>query len=115
MKASSICWELDIELTYEEISKLEKKILKGKIKVRNREKLIRNSLLNIKRGDSGDHHVYMLLNTIPRNVYFGEVEKYTIIISNEGYKILKKREFVKDRMFDNPSCNINIYKKNFIY
>ncbi len=52
--------------------------------------------------------LFVELITIPKNAYFGKVEKYIVKISKDGYEMLKEYKHAGDRMADNPVCKVRI-------
>ena len=89
MKASSVGWELEIKLSDEEISLLEKETINGKIKVYDTDKKIGNFPLELRIAELDEQQLYVQLLPIPENVYVDKVERYIVKISKDGYEMLK--------------------------
>ena len=106
MKASSVGWELFIELSEQEISMLEKEIVKGEIKVYDLDKKLGNFPLELKICDIDKNQLYVELQTIPKRVYIDKIEKYIVKISQDGYEKLIEYGQTGDRMYSNPGCKV---------
>lgn len=108
MRAGSVCWEIWIQLSDGEISRLESECLKGEIKVRDRDSIVGEFPLEVELGDTGKEQLYVKLKTVPQGVYFEDVTEYKVIVSKEGYRMLNGINFTGDRMYNNPACKISV-------
>ena len=111
MRASSMEWEFDIELTSEEIKLLENRSLSGKIKVNIREGVLGETPFELRVGEIESNQLYAELRTEPPNVWIDRVVAYEVILSRDGYERLVDVGSTGDRMAWNPSCKIKIYRK----
>ena len=110
MKArSSIQTEIDVELTTEEISGLEKEVLSGKLQIRNDSGILLHLRdIELLIGQI-KFNTYIDLQSFPEKADFLNIIKYIIILSESGYRILKRDGFVIDRI--NESGKVAIYRK----
>ena len=108
MKASiSISSEMDITLDEQELSKLEQQALSCIAQIRELPPELnqRRSIgLSIK---PTRFNLYLELESFPNSCSFEKIRGYQIIISSEGYGLLKKNKAVCDRT-GGPS-RVNIY------
>ena len=108
MKASSVGWEIFVDVSDKEIALLENHSLEGKIRVHDREKKIGEFYLEIKVGNIDRRQLFAELTTEPDHVYIDSVHKYYITLSKEGYENLKDNGATGDRMANNPGCKVMI-------
>lgn len=98
MKASiSLGLEIDIDLSVDELCRLEQEPLKGIAKVCELpEELnpVREIELSLRELQS---NLFVELEALPENAYFEEITKYLIIISQYGYEMLKIKGSTGDR------------------
>ncbi len=100
--------ELDVHLSEEEVSLLENKTICGQVQMRERE----GNTLNVRsievlRGQIPDEQLFLNLETFPEGAGFEEVNRYRIVVSNEGYQMLLSRMYVCDRI---GLARVNLYK-----
>lgn len=98
MKASmSLSSEMDIVLTSEEISSLEREIIIGKVKVRNEgQDNLEPRGLKLSVG-AVEKNLYLDLRSYPERASFETIAEYEITISRDGYELLKEKGKVIDR------------------
>ena len=91
-------FELTIELTDDEIGRLEHEVLKGTATLRNREGQIEsNKHLDLRVGPLSDN-LFVDLTSVPPHVNLAEAEGYAICVSPDGYEMLKRAGRTGDRM-----------------
>lgn len=99
--SSSLDSEIDIELTDEEISALQKGVVRGVLKVRGVKphKIFgaRNVEILVGRINESSLALYIEQRTFPLHAGFEDIEKYGFILSSEGYEILKEKGRVVGR------------------
>jgi uncharacterized protein YutD len=100
MKAVSVVWELSILLEDEEVVRLGNEKLVGKIMARDREVKIGDKDLEIMVGEINPSQAFAELLTEPAHVYIDSVERYKVILSDEGYSQLKRIGYICDRMIN---------------
>lgn len=111
MRASSVGWELEINLTEQEIEHLEYRPLAGKIRVFDVGDGVcyGEKLLEVRVGEIDHRQLNVELRTEPAGVYIDKVERYMVILSpNDGYKDLRNNGSTGDRMHNSPGCKIMI-------
>lgn len=112
MRALSVGWELEINLTDEEIALLETQSLRGKIRVWEvgREKEYGNKLLEVGVGEIDQRQLDVELRTFPRG-YIDRVERYRVVIATEAYPTLVSQGCIGDRMAFNPACKVFVQRE----
>ena len=111
MKARiSLSSEIDIDLSIDELSRLEQETLKGAANVRELPKEcnpLREIELCIRELQSG---LIVEMKTFPKNACFEEIRKYIIIVSQDGYEMLKSKGRTCGRI-GIGLCKVNIYAR----
>ena len=88
--------EISVKLTNQEISELEKNTLKGTIRLRNKGEILDKDI-EIYLGELGENYC-VELNVSPEGVGYPYIQLYSIIISDLGYGMLKRKRMTMDRV-----------------
>ncbi|MBW2996593.1 hypothetical protein KY332_04820 [Candidatus Woesearchaeota archaeon] len=105
---STASFEMHIELSEEEIIRLEDEIIKGTIKMRNKEgRPFEEKDIELRVEEFEDSNLYAYVESIPDG-YWGKADKFIVKISHFGYETLNKNYHVMDRM--GLGSRVDIYK-----
>ena len=104
----SACCEIEIELTDQEISDLEKKMLRGRIKLRHKDEM-HERCIGISIGKL-EKNLYLDLKVFPQGRGYPHIVLYSVILSEEGYQRLKTKGMTVERV-GGPG-KITVHKKN---
>ncbi|MBI2564386.1 hypothetical protein HYV79_00145 [Candidatus Woesearchaeota archaeon] len=109
MKASiSLGLEIGIDLCVDELSMLEHETLKGTAKVRELPAEL-NPMREIELFLGRlQNNLFVEMESLPKGACFEAITKYLIIISQEGYQMLKDRGQTCDRIGFGP-CRVDLY------
>jgi len=118
MKASSsLDSEIEIELTDEEVSALQRGIVRGALKVRSEKpnQVFGTRDVEILVGiiNKDSPALYISLKTFPQHTCIEGIKKYGFILSPDGYEILKEKGKVVDRPDSFGPCKVSIHKTNY--
>lgn len=108
MKASSVGWELYIQLSADEISRLLTEKLEGKIRVHDNDAFLGEFPFSLFVQSIRREQLYVELKTKPSHVYVDKVQEYFIYLSPDGYQQLRERGRTGDRMYLNAGCKVFI-------
>ncbi len=100
--------EIDLDLERDEISRLEKEILRLRIR-RVHENPHNFVSISLQIGDTSNEE-FMKLKCLPKDCDFENTKEYEITLSNLGYSYLKERNGVIDR--PGYGTKVSIRRKN---
>ena len=95
MKASiSICTEIDVTLTPDDVSRLERDVLSCTARVRETEEKLER---DIHLGIGPTTNLFIDLTSTPEDACFEDIKAYHITLSPDGYDLLRKNGATHDR------------------
>lgn len=112
-KCSATSEEISVILTKNEISQLEKSVLKGIMKIPSEKGLLARPL-DIKIGEINPDSCFNFVEIIhhPKNSNYLESRRFDIIISDQSYQKLKNDGLAGDR--GSWGCKLLIYEESKI-
>ena len=110
MKANAFGVEFTIVLSDDEISRLEREVLTGKVKVRDRESLIGDKPYFLKIDETPKHSYFCHVKFLPKTADYANWFGFVFIVSSEGYKHLKEFGSCGDRV-GFSGCKLSIYSE----